>query len=136
MNVHPSKKSKMIIVTDDIKYIKETQDTLLKLGFANEIIIQTDEQNIPDNAISVVIDDIKVFLPFEDLIDINEEIQRLTKEKERLQSEVTRGEKMLSNPGFISKAPETKVNEEREKLENYRKMLEAVEENLKKYTEK
>ena len=136
MNVHPSKKSKMIIVTDDKKYIKETQDTLLKLGFANEIIIQTDEQNIPDNAISVVIDDIKVFLPFEDLIDINEEIQKITKEKERLQSEVTRGEKMLSNPGFISKAPETKVNEEREKLENYRKMLEAVEENLKKYTEK
>ena len=136
MNVHPSKKSKMIIVTDNTDSIKEAEEILLKLGFANEIIIQAEEKNIPENAISVVIDDIKVFLPFEDLIDINEEIQRLTKEKERLQSEVIRGEKMLANPGFVNKAPEAKVNEEKEKLENYKKMLDAVNENLGKYKKK
>ena len=134
MNVHPSKKSKMIIVSsNNDEKIMEIKDSLLKLGFASEIVIQKDEGEIPENAISIVIDDIKVFLPFEDLVDIKEEIERLTKEKKRLESEVLRGEKMLSNPGFINKAPEAKINEERDKLDNYRTMLEAVKENLKKF---
>ena len=124
MNVHPSKKSKLILVTDkNIKEIEESKEFLLKLGFANEIIIQKDEIGIPENAVSIVVDDIKAFLPFEDLVDIKEEIERLKKEKERLEAEVARGEKMLSNPGFINKAPEVKVNQEKEKLENYKKML-------------
>ena len=133
MNVHPSKKSKLILVTDkNIKEIEESKEFLLKLGFANEIIIQKDEIGIPENAVSIVVDDIKAFLPFEDLVDIKEEIERLKKEKERLEAEVARGEKMLSNPGFINKAPEVKVNQEKEKLENYKKMLNSVEENMKK----
>ena len=133
MNVHPSKKSKLILVTtNDTDNIKASEEFLLKLGFSNEIIIQENENGIPENAVSIVVDNIKAFLPFEELVDIKEEIERLKKEKARLESEVTRGEKMLSNPGFINKAPESKVNEEKEKLANYKKMLEAVEENLKK----
>ena len=69
-------------------------------------------------------------MPFEDLVDIKEEIERLEKEKEKLEAEVLRGEKMLSNPGFMNKAPEAKVNAEKEKLENYRKALEIVIERL------
>jgi len=133
MNVHPSKKSKLILVTNGYeKELKEAEEFLMKLGFANEIVIQKDESGIPENAVSIVVDDIKAFMPFEDLVDIKEEIARLENEKKKLESEVARGEKMLSNPGFVSKAPEKKINEEKEKLENYKNMLEAVKNNLEK----
>ena len=69
-------------------------------------------------------------MPLEDLVDIKEEIARLETEKKRLEAEVQRGEKMLSNPGFVSKAPEKKINEEREKLANYKQMLATVTERL------
>ena len=131
MNVHPSKKSKLILVTDNFeKEIEEAKDFLTKLGFASEIKVQDNLEGIDEKAISIVVDDIKVFIPFEDLVDIKEEIIRLENEKKRLEGEVLRGEKMLSNPGFISKAPETKVAEEKAKLENYKEMLKAVEERL------
>lgn len=131
MNVHPSKKSKLLIISNPIeKEIKESEEFLSKLGFANEILIIKDEAEVPQNAVSIVIDDLKVFIPFEELVDISEEIKRLEGEKKKLESEVQRGEKMLSNPGFVNKAPEAKVNEEKEKLENYKKMLENVKERL------
>jgi len=134
MNVHPSKKSKLIFVTtSNIDEIKEAEDFLLKLGFGNELVIQKDETGIPENAISIVVDDIKVFMPFEELVNIEEEIQRLKNEKSKLEAEVVRGEKMLSNPGFVSKAPEKKINEEKEKLANYKQMLESVKERLEKF---
>ena len=131
MNVHPSKKSKLMIVKNSIsEEIKETEVFLLKLGFATEVNFIETEKDAPNNSISVVVDDLKVFIPFEDLVDIKEEITRLEGEKKRLESEVTRGEKMLSNPGFISKAPEKKINEEKEKLANYKEMLETVSKRL------
>ena len=136
MNVHPSKKSKLIIVLDksnsDLEdAIKESNEFLTKLGFASEITVQNDMTGIDDKAISIVVDDLKVFIPFEDLVDIKEEIERLENEKKRLESEVERGEKMLSNPGFVNKAPEEKVNAEKEKLENYKANLATVIERLK-----
>ncbi len=132
MNVHPSKKSKLLIMKNNIeKEIKDSNGFLTKLGFANEIIIVKDEKEIPQNAVSIVVDDLKIFIPFEELVDIEEEIKRLEGEKVKLEAEVLRGEKMLSNPGFVNKAPEAKVNEEKAKLENYKQMLENVEERLK-----
>ncbi len=126
-NVHPSKKAKLIIVTDKYeKEIKETEEFLQKLGFSSEIIIQKEEKNIPENAVSIAVDDIKAYIPFDELVDLKEEIERLEGEKTRLESEVARCEKMLSNQGFISKAPEKKINEEKEKLENYKNTLESV----------
>ena len=74
----------------------------------------------------------KIFIPFEDLVNIEEEINRLEGEKKKLEAEVARGEKMLSNQGFISKAPQAKIDEEKSKLENYKNMLQAVEERLTK----
>ena len=132
MNVHPSKKSKLIIVTskENEKNIKEAEEFLLKLGFASELVFEKNESNIPQNAVSIVIDDIKAYIPFEELVDIKEEIERLEGEKTKLEAEVERGEKMLSNPGFVNKAPEAKVNEEKAKLENYKNMLENVIERL------
>ena len=132
MNVHPSKKSKLILVTDKYENeLKESEEFLLKLGFGDELIIQKDNSGIPDNAISIMVDDIKLFIPFEELVDIEEEKARLQNEKTKLEAEVARGEKMLSNPGFVSKAPEAKINEEKEKLAKYKEMLSAVEERLK-----
>ena len=133
MNIHPSKKAELIFVTKDYaKEIEKSKDFLLKLGFGKEIKVQTDKTGISDNAISILAKGIEVYMPFEDLVDIKEEIERLEKEKTRLEAEVARGEKMLSNPGFVNKAPETKIKEEKEKLENYKKMLETVIERLKK----
>ena len=120
-----------MIVSNDIEAeIKEAEEFLSKLGFANEIIIVKDEGEVPQNAVSIVVDDLKVFIPFEELVDIEEEIKRLEGEKAKLEAEVLRGEKMLSNPGFVNKAPEAKVNEEKAKLENYKQMLKTVEERL------
>ena len=131
MNVHPSKKSKLILVTDSLENeLEESKEFLTKLGFASEIKIQKDLTGIDEKAISIVVDDIKAFIPFEELVDIKEEITRLESEKKKLESEVLRGEKMLSNPGFVNKAPEAKVNEEKAKLENYKEMLKAVEERI------
>ena len=133
MNVHPSKKSKLIFVTENMEnVIKESEESLSKLGFASEIIVQKDDSGIPENAISIMIEDLKIFIPFEDLVNIEEEIKRLEEEKTKLLSEVARGEKMLVNEGFISKAPQTKIDEEKAKLENYKNMLKATEERIKK----
>ena len=132
MNVHPTKKSKLLIIKNQMENeIKESEEFLLKLGFANEIKIIKNEKEVPKNAVSIVVDDLKVFIPFEELVDIKEEITRLEGEKKRLEGEVLRGEKMLSNPGFVNKAPEKKVQEEKDKLENYKNMLKNVEERLK-----
>ena len=132
MNVHPSKKSKLLIVKNGLeKDILSAKEFLIKLGFASEIEIIENETCVPQNAVSIVVDGIKAYLPFEELVDLEEERKRLEGEKTRLEAEVLRGEKMLSNPGFVNKAPEKKVNEEKEKLANYKKMLENVNERLK-----
>ena len=111
MNVHPSKKSDLIFVTTDFESaIKEAEEFIKKLGFAENIKIQSNKDGIPQNAISVLADGIELYIPFEDLVDIEEEKQRLNAEKEKLEHEVERSTKMLSNPGFINKAPEAKVN--------------------------
>ena len=132
MNVHPSKKSKLIIVKNNKEdKIKETEMFLTKLGFANEIVFQNENEEIPNNAVSIMVDNIKAFLPFEELVDIEEERKRLENEKTRLEAEVERASKMLSNPGFVNKAPESKIQEEKEKLKKYQEMLKNVEERLK-----
>ena len=132
LNVHPSKKSKLIFVTKTANDIlKESSAMIQKLGFANEIDIQDNKENIPQNAMSVLVDGIEVYIPFEELVDLEAEKQRLQGEREKLLSEVARGEKMLSNPGFVNKAPEAKINEEKEKLDKYKEMLEKVEERIK-----
>jgi valyl-tRNA synthetase len=131
MNVHPSKKAKLIFVTSTYKIeIEKSKDFIEKLGFGNEILVQTDRANIPQNAISILAKGMEVFMPFEDLVDLKEEKKRLEKEKERLEKEVERSAKMLSNPGFTSKAPESKIQEEKEKKVKYEEMLKTTIERL------
>ena len=133
MNVHPSKKAKLIFVTEIFnKELIESKTYIEKLGFANDIVIQKDKENIPENAISILVNGMEVYIPFEQLVDINEEIERLEKEKQKLELEVLRGEKILSNPGFMSKAPESKIKEEKEKLANYKELLANTQERLER----
>lgn len=132
MNVHPSRKSKLIVVTENYKnLINESESILNKLGFAESIELKNNKNGIPSNAVSVVTDGIEVFMPFEDLVDLEAEKERLQNEKTKLESEVARATKMLSNPGFVNKAPEAKINEEKAKLVKYQEMLDSVNERLK-----
>ena len=124
MNVHPAKKAKLIFVTE--KYndlINQSAAFLQKLAFGDEIIVQANKDNIPSNAISIMQPELELYIPFEDLVDIAAEKERLQNEKTKLEAEVARAKKMLSNPGFVSKAPEAKINEEKEKLAKYEEML-------------
>ena len=132
MNVHPSKKAELIFVTEKYeKEIEEAKEFLLKLGFGSNIYIQKDKTGIKDNAISIVEDGIELYMPFEGLVDMEQERKRLEEEKKRLEGEVARCEKMLSNPGFMNKAPQSKIDEEKAKLEKYKDMLSKVMESLK-----
>ena len=127
MNVHPSKKSELIFVIDDDEYktlIENSKSWLEKLGFASKIEIEKDETNIPKHVVTMLADGIKAFIPSEELVDLAEEKAKLEAEKARLEAEVARSTKMLSNPGFINKAPEAKVQEEKEKMQKYKEMLE------------
>ena len=128
MNVHPSKKSKLIFVTEKLKdAINESQEFIKKLGFGEEIVLQNTEEGIDKNAISIIKNDVKLFIPFEDLVDIEQEKARLEQEKTKTISEIQRAERMLSNSGFTSKAPQAKIDEEKAKLEKYKSMLEEIE---------
>ena len=131
MNVHPSKKSKLIFVTK--KYtniIKESEEFLKKLGFGEEIEIRENKENIPQNAVSIVSSNLELFIPFEDLVDIKEEIERLEKEKAKVLVEKEKTDKMLSNPGFVAKAPAAKVEEEKEKQAKFNEMIKTIEERI------
>ena len=130
-NIHPSKKSKLIFVTSESKEaVKNSESWLLKLGFGSEIEISGSKENLPQNAMSVLANGIELYMPFEDLVDISEEKERLQKEKERLESEIQRATKMLNNPGFVNKAPAEKVQEEKDKKTKYEDMLETVKNRL------
>ena len=132
MNVHPSKKAKMIFVTTDYKDIVEKSQLFIKkLGFGEEVEVQVNKASIPENAISIVQDGVELYMPFEELVDMEAERKRLEEEKLKVQSEIQRAQKMLSNQGFISKAPQAKIDEEKEKLAKYEEMLKGIEERLK-----
>ncbi len=120
-NIHPSKKSELIFITTKYdKQLKDLESILLKLGFSNKITIGG---TIPENSIKFLVEGIEVYMPLEGLVDLEEEKRRVEKEKERLKAEIERCEKMLSNPGFINKAPQTKIDEEKMKLEKYKEMF-------------
>ena len=131
-NIHPSKKAELILVTNRYRdELKQAEGILLKLGFADSVKIQDNSNNISENSIHIVTDGIEVYIPLEGLIDLEEEKKRIEQERKRLQSEIERCEKMLSNPGFINKAPQKKIEEEKEKLEKYTEMLNKVKDRLK-----
>ena len=133
MNVAPSRKAKVYVVSEDanIRHIFEHSKVFFAtLGSASEVAVQADKSGIADDAVSAVIPGALIYIPFADLVDIAKEIERLSKEEERLSKELARVNGMLSNERFISKAPEAKIAEEKEKLAKYSQMMEQVRERL------
>ncbi len=132
MNVPPSKKAKVIIVpTEEKKEAMEAgKDYFVTLSSASEVEIVADETNIPEDAVSVVIDGVKIFIPLDELVDFAKEIERLSKEKAKLESEIKRVNGKLSNEGFVAKAPEALINAEKAKKEKFEEMIKSVVERL------
>ncbi len=95
-----------------------------------------DAAKAPEDVMSAVIAGAQIFIPLDDLVDYNAEFDRLTKEKKRLEGEVTRVEKKLANQGFISKAPQNVIDEEKAKQAQYEEMLSKVTEQLATVAEK
>ena len=132
-NVPPSKKANVFIVSgeeDVLKKFREAESFFGTLAHAESVSLQKTKENIDDDAFSAIIPGAVIYIPFADLIDIDKERERLTKERERLTKEIARSNGMLGNEKFLQKAPEKKVQEERDKLENYRQMMAQVEERL------
>ena len=129
MNVAPSKKAKVYVVSENEKLLQIFEHSKVffaTLGYASEVFLQKDKQGIADDAVSVVIPEASIYMPFAELVDIAKEVERLQKEEERLTKELARVNGMLSNEKFVSKAPEAKINEEKAKLEKYTQMMEQV----------
>ncbi len=133
MDVPNSRKSKLYLVSGDadIRAIFENaKEAYQGFTFASEVCIQADKAGIAEDAVSVVIPGATVFLPLEELVDREKEIERLTKDRAKLQKELARSNGMLSNERFLSKAPQAKIDEERKKLAEYEKMMAEVEQRL------
>lgn len=126
MNVPPSKKAKLIIVTDKEDIFKAGEAFFIKLASASDVKISTTRLDVPANAVNIVVDGAELFLPMSELVDKDKELERLNKEKKELEGEIKRVEGKLSNQGFIAKAPQKVVDEEKAKGEKYRAMLEKV----------
>ena len=133
MNVAPSKKATVYVVSDKeaVRQIFEDSKVFFAtLGYASEVHVQADKSGIAEDAVSVLIHDAALYMPFAELVDIEKEIERLKKEQGRLQGEIKRANGMLNNPKFVEKAPAAKIEEEKSKLEKYTQMLSQVEDRL------
>ena len=132
MDVPPSKKAKVIIVpTEDKKLaVEATKEYFITLASASMVEIAETEENIPEDAVSVVINGARIFIPLDELVDFEKEKERLTKEKAKLEGEIKRVNGKLSNQGFLAKAPESLVNEEKAKKEKFEEMMKSVLERL------
>ncbi len=129
MDVPPSRKAAVYLVSEneEVRDIFESEkDMYAGLMGASEVIVAADKTNIAQDAVSIVIPDAVVYIPLEELVDMEKEKERLFKEKERLEKEIARAKGMLGNERFLSKAPEAKVQEEKDKLLKYEQMMEQV----------
>ena len=133
MNVAPSRKAKVYVVSENnsVRQIFENGRVFFAtLGYASEVCVQSDKTGIADDAVSTVIPEAVIYMPFADLVDVKAEIERLEKEEKRLNGEIARCNGMLNNEKFTSKAPQSKIDEEKAKLAKYTQMLEQVKERL------
>ena len=132
MNVPPSKKAKVIMVPseDKLEAVEAGKDYFKTLASASEVEVRADEAGIPEDAVSVVIDGVKIFIPLDELVDFEKELERLNKEKAKLEDEIKRVNGKLSNQGFLAKAPQKLVDEEKAKKEKFEEMMKSVEERL------
>ena len=133
MNVPPSKKAKVFVVSEDaaVREIFENGRVFFAtLASASEVLVQADKICISEDAVSAVTARAVIYMPFAELVDIDKEIDRLEKEEAKLEKELARSRGMLGNEKFVSRAPEAKIQEEKAKLEKYEQMMAQVKERL------
>ncbi len=133
MNVAPGRKAQVFVVSKEEEILKTFTEGRLffaSLAYASDVAMQKDREGIAEDAVSVVIPGATLYIPFAELVDVGQEIERLEKEEKRLNGEIARAKGMLGNEKFVAKAPEAKIAEEKEKLEKYTDMLETVKERL------
>ncbi len=133
MNVAPSKKAHVFVVSDQADIRRTFEEGKLffaSLAYASSVTIQSDKNGIADDAVSVVIANANIYIPFAELVDLTQEIERLEKESKRLDGELARVNGMLNNEKFMSKAPVAKIEEEKGKLAKYVQMKEQILERL------
>ncbi len=133
MNVPPSKKAKVYVVSkkqEVLDIFERGKAFFAMLGYASEVALQKDKAGIGDDAVSAVIHQANIYMPFAELVDLDKEIGRLKKEEERLSKELARVDGMLNNEKFVSRAPKDKIDQEKEKQAKYRQMMEQVKERL------
>lgn len=125
MNVPPAKRVSMTLVAhaSDAAAMEEASPYIMKLGGAECVQVQLDKAGIPENAVSVVGQLAEAFIPLTDLVDVEKEIERMKKELAKTEGDIARAEGKLSNAGFVAKAPERVIAEERQKLENAKALL-------------
>ncbi|WP_026515007.1 valine--tRNA ligase [Butyrivibrio sp. LB2008] len=137
MNVAPSRKAKVFVVSDNDEVLDIFSTGKLffeSLAYASESVCQKNKDGIADDAVSVVLAEATVYIPFSDLVDISAEIERLTKEQKKLEGELKRSQNMLSNEKFLAKAPADKIAEEKEKQQKYQQTYDQITERLKQLT--
>ncbi len=137
MNVAAGRKADIRVVAEEqsVRDAFTSGSLFLKsLAFADNVYVSDNKDGVNDDDVSVVTGAAVIYIPFKELIDIEEEKKRLMKEADRLEKELKRSNAMLSNEKFLSKAPKSKIDEEKEKLANYEKMMEKVRERLKVFS--
>ncbi len=134
MNVPPSKKASLILVANEATCasLEKAQKYILRLASASDVRFANDKTGIPQNSVSHVAAAAEIFIPLEELVDLEKEKARLAKEREKLENEIARAENKLANEGFINKAPAKVILDEKAKLDGLKQMLEKLEEQLKK----
>nr|MBC8539665.1 valine--tRNA ligase [Congzhengia minquanensis] len=130
MNIPPSKKAAMFIVTDHTELFQNGAVFFQKLASASDVTVLKDKSTVGENTVAVIVDGAQIYIPLGELVDFEKELKRLEEEKKHLLGEIKRVEGKLSNKGFVDKAPARVVEEEKAKGEKYREMLQKVEESL------
>ena len=132
MNVPPSKKSTLYVVSDKGEIFRQGEGFICRLAYADKVIICENDPEGHENMVCVVTNDAKLYIPLEELIDFEKELARLEKEKANCLKQIAMFEDKLSNEAFVSRAPEKVVAEQREKLEKNRALLAQLEESEKR----
>ena len=131
MNVPPSKKAALFVLTSKPQIFAEGEGFLQRLAYADEVKLLDAEPANLDGMVTITTADAKLYIPMGQLVDVAKELERIGKELEKNRKFLASLEGKLSNEGFIARAPEAVVNAEKEKLEKYREMAAKLEENLK-----
>ncbi|HOD93192.1 MAG TPA: valine--tRNA ligase [Clostridia bacterium] len=133
LNIEVKVKSSILFVSEDEhtrKIIEEGEQYFIKLAFAKSIMIFENANDIPDNSISIILPGFKIFMPFKELVDIEDEMKRLEKEYDKALAELLRAKSKLENEAFVSKAPANLVDSEKQKLKKFEDLAQDIKKSL------